>query len=212
MATWPYRLLLTTAVAYCCAMASIAVAQDSTEVIRPEIDRREIKIAKLDSENIELGPYYGFLNIEDFDSSNLLGVRINYHFTERLFIEASYGEARGDLTTFEELLSGIQLVNDEDRDYRYYEGALGFNLFPNETWLFGKAFNSNVYLVLGAGETDFGGDNWFTFVAGIGYRLFLTDWLAWRIDARDHIFNRDLFGEDDTTNNLEFSSGFTVFF
>ncbi len=67
-------------------------------------------------------------------------------------------------------------------------------------------------VLTGAGRTKFGGDNWFTVNLGVGYRIFLTDWAAWRIEVRDHIFNRDIFGEDDSTNNIEFSSGVSIYF
>ena len=47
---------------------------------------------------------------------------------------------------------------------------------------------------------------------GVGYRLLLNDSLALRIDVRDHIYDRDVFGEDETTNNIEWTTGLTVFF
>lgn len=46
----------------------------------------------------------------------------------------------------------------------------------------------------------------------MGIRLLLTDAIAWHVDVRDHIFDRDTFGEDQTTHNIEFTTGFTVFF
>ena len=47
---------------------------------------------------------------------------------------------------------------------------------------------------------------------GAGYRLLLTDWLALRIDVRDHIFESDLLGEDEYKHNLEAHTGLSVFF
>ena len=199
------------AAALTCALSS-SHAAERTEVISAELDREPIKIARIDSENWEIGPYAGILSIEDFDSSEWYGLRIAYHVSERIFFEASWGDGTGDTTSFEDLSGGAKLFSDEDREYTSYDLSLGINVFPGEAWLFGHAFASNFYLILGAGSTEFGGDKWFTVNAGAGYRLFLTDWLAWRLDARDHWFNRDLFGEDDRTHNIELVSGFTFFF
>ena len=206
MAYWLQRLLLI-ALSIIATLSSIRTAAEVPEVISPEIDRREIKVARIDNENIEVGIYGGILAIEDFDSSNISIVRIDFHINEHTFIEASYGSAKGDTTTFEELIPSTQLISDEQREYTSYDISFGWNIFPGETWLRNKAYKSDFYLILGGGSTEFGGDKWFTWNVGAGYRLFLNDWLAWRIDVRDHIFNRDLFGEDDQTNNIEMSSG-----
>ena len=48
--------------------------------------------------------------------------------------------------------------------------------------------------------------------AGLGYRLIATDWLAFHFNARDHIFDSDLLGNDETLHNIEFSGGLTIFF
>ncbi|HCX27096.1 MAG TPA: outer membrane beta-barrel domain-containing protein [Cellvibrionales bacterium] len=211
MAYWLQRLLLI-ALSIIATLSSIRTAAEVPEVISPEIDRREIKVARIDNENIEVGIYGGILAIEDFDSSNISIVRIDFHINEHTFIEASYGSAKGDTTTFEELIPSTQLISDEQREYTSYDISFGWNIFPGETWLRNKAYKSDFYLILGGGSTEFGGDKWFTWNVGAGYRLFLNDWLAWRIDVRDHIFNRDLFGEDDQTNNIEMSSGVSFFF
>ena len=47
---------------------------------------------------------------------------------------------------------------------------------------------------------------------GVGYRLAATDWLALRIDVRDHMFETDLLGSEELTHNIEFSGGLTIFF
>ena len=63
-----------------------------------------------------------------------------------------------------------------------------------------------------AGSTEFGGDDRFTVNFGVGYRLIATDWLALHVNVRDHVFESDLLGSDDTYHNLEFSGAFSLFF
>jgi len=210
MATRLYRLLVS--IAFASLLASNTHSAETTEVIAPDLDRREVKIARIDNENIEISLHAGIISIEDFDSSSIFGARLAFHLNERVFIEGSYSEAEGDQTSFEELFPSAQLISNRERKYKSWDVSIGWNILPNESWIFGKAFKSDVYLLTGAGRTKFGGDNWFTINLGAGYRVFLTDWSAWRIEVRDHLFNRDIFGEDDRTNNIEFSSSLSIYF
>jgi outer membrane beta-barrel protein len=47
---------------------------------------------------------------------------------------------------------------------------------------------------------------------GAGYRFLLTDWIALRIDVRDHTFKSDLLGSDERKHNLEVTGGVDIFF
>lgn len=195
-------------------LAQAQTRSDATvQVIDPDIERRQLSVDDIDSENFEIGAYFGIISIEDFDSEIVIGARLAYHFSESLFFEASYGESEGDLTSYEEISGGPPLFNDSDRDYSYYNLSVGWNIFPGEVFIGDSyAFKSDFYLIAGAGSTSFLGDDWFTATFGAGYRLLLTDWFAWRLDVRDHIFDRDSFGEDTTTNNIEFTTGISFFF
>jgi len=189
------------------------VGDSPLQVVNPEVERRDIRPAAIDREDFEVGTYVGLLSIQDFDADAVYGLRGAWHVTEDFFFEASYGMSQGDQTSFEELSGGAPLFEDTDRDYTFYNLSVGWNALPGENFVFGgRAMKSDLYLVLGAGSTDFLDDNWFTVNVGAGYRLLLNDWLAWRLDVRDHIFDRDTFGEDETTHNLELSTGLTVFF
>lgn len=224
MANWYQRLLLIAAGAL--AAASPAAAEDTLlsypvaaavsaaqPVILPEVERREITPAAIDSEDFEVGPFAGILSIQDFDSEVVYGLRAAWHVTEDFFFEANYGMSQGDQTSYEKLSGGSPLFDDNDRDYSYYNLLVGWNVMPGEVFLWGdRAFKSDLYLVGGAGSTDFLGDNWFTATIGVGYRLLLNDSIAWRLDVRDHIYDRDVFIEDETTNNIEWTTGITYFF
>jgi outer membrane beta-barrel protein len=194
-------------------LAQTQTQSDATaQVIDPDIERRQLTVDDIDSENFEIGPYFGIISIEDFDSEIVIGARLAYHFSEALFFEASYGESEGDKTSAEKVFD-FTFFNDSDRDYTYYNFTLGWNLFPGEVFIGDSyAYKSDFYLIGGAGSTNFLGDNWFTVTVGAGYRLMLNDWIAWRLDVRDHIFDRDSFGEDTTTNNIELTTGISFFF
>ncbi|MEM9254724.1 MAG: outer membrane beta-barrel domain-containing protein [Pseudomonadota bacterium] len=182
-------------------------------VIDPDIERRDVTPPDIDSEDFEVGPYVGLLAIQDFDADWVYGIRAAWHVSEDFFFEANYGQSQGDLTSFEKLSGGAPLFDDSERDYTFYDINIAWNALPGEIFLFGqRALKSDLYLVLGAGNTDFLGDNWFTVNIGAGYRLLLNDWLALRLDVRDHIFDRDTFGESEITHNVELATTLTYFF
>ena len=186
---------------------------DSEPVIEPELERRTISEADIDSEDFEVGVFAGVYSIEDFGSNLVYGARAAYHVTEDFFVEAALGRTDADETSFETLSGGAQILTDDERELIYYNISLGYNLFPGEAFIGGKfALNSSLYLIAGVGNTEFADDSHFTINAGAGYRLLLSDWLALHLDVRDHIFDSDLLGNDKTTHNIEVHGGFTVFF
>ena len=212
MATWHQRVLLTAALTGT-SMAVLGEDLPDEPVILPEVERREITPAAIDTEDFEVGPFAGILSIQDFQSEWVYGLRAAWHVSEDFFFEGSYGISEGDLTSYEKLSGGAPLFSDEDRDYTFYNVALGWNIMPGEIFLWDDyALKSDLYLIGGAGSTDFLGDNWFTVTVGVGYRVLLNDSFAWRVDVRDHIYDRDAFGESETVNNIEWSTGLTFFF
>ena len=188
-------------------------AEDPGQVIDPEVERREIKEPKIDSEDFELGAFVGIMSIEDFGSDVVYGAKLAYHVTEGFFVEASVGQTEAGLTSFEVLSGGAPILSDSDRTFTFYNLNLGYNILPGEVFLGeGRAYNTNLYLTGGLGSTRFAGDDRFTVNFGVGYRFLLTDSIALHLDFRDHLFDIDLLGEDKTTHNLEGNLGLTVFF
>jgi outer membrane beta-barrel protein len=205
-----YALFLAVSVFSTNALAN--PSNDRVELVKSEVKRQNVKFDRIDSEMFEITVAPGVMAIEDFDTSGVIGMRFAFHLNEFIFFEGSYSISEGDKTSYEELRPDVTLISDDDRKYKTWDGSLGINWFPGETWLFGKAYSSDVYTVAGFGKTDFGGRSWSTINIGLGYRLYLNDWLTLRLDVRDHIFNRNIYGEDDRTNNFETTLGFGFFF
>lgn len=198
--------------------APVAVAADPKDleleplVVR-EPERREVKVNDIDSENFEIGGYAGILDVQDFGSNAVYGVRAAYHITEDFFLEGVYGRSELGKTSFEKLSGNVQLLSNDDRQFSYYNVAVGYNVLPGEAFVGRKyAFRGGLYLIAGAGSSDFAGDQRFTISGGFGYRVAATDWMSLRIDVRDYVFQSDLLGSNETLNNLEFTGGMTIFF
>lgn len=205
------------------AMAGIATGSPAWAADKPENDieplvlrepeRREVRVDAIDSENFEIGVYGGIMDIEDFGSDTVTGLRAAYHITEDFFVEGTYGSSKLGQTSFEELSGGARLLTDSERDLTYWNGSIGWNILPGESFIGRRfAFKGSLYLLAGAGSTEFGGDDVFTINAGVGYRLVARDWLALHVTAQDHMFESDLLGQSETKHNITLTGSVTVFF
>lgn len=206
--------LLAAALLAGCAGRDVRSGGDETDaVVQPEVSRRAVKPAKIDTEDFEIGAYFGIKSVEDFESNGVYGARLAYHVSENFFVEGTYGQTRVGRTSFEKLSGGAQILTSSQRDYSYYDLSAGYNLLPGEVF-FGRnrAFSSALYVLVGAGNTSFADDDSFTLVFGAGYRMLMLDWLALHLGVRDHLFDSDLLGEDKTTHNIEMTMSLTGFF
>ena len=186
---------------------------DTGPVISPELERRTISEADIDSEDFEVAAFVGVMSIEDFGSNVVYGARGAYHITEDFFAEAAIGRTEAGETSFETLSGGAQILTDSQRELTYYNLSLGYNILPGEAFIGnGHAFNSALYLIAGVGNTEFADDSHFTINVGAGYRFLVNDWVALHVDFRDHIFDSDLLGKDKTTHNLEGTASISFFF
>jgi hypothetical protein len=112
----------------------IARSEDAPEapprVIEPEVERRSIKVPKIDSENLEIGAYFGALSIEDFGTNTVYGATASYHVSEDFFFQGEIGRSMAGRTSFETLGGNVQLLQGDQRRFTYYNLALGYNFLP----------------------------------------------------------------------------------
>lgn len=198
-----------------CGRDRVVRAEDggAPPVIEPDVERRDIETAKIDTEDFEVGIFAGQLSVEDFGVNTVVGARFAYHVTEGFFVEVAAGQADTELTSFERLSGAAQLLTDPDREYSYYNVSLGYNILPGESFIGRRrALNTTTYVIGGVGKTTFAGDDRFTVNLGVGMRLMPLDWFAIHADIRDHIFDIDLLGQEKTSHNLEAHVGVTFFF
>jgi len=188
------------------------VWDEASAITEPEIKRQKIDVSTIDAQDIEIGVFFGQMNVEDFGTNAVSGVTLAYHVTEDIFAEVSLGQTDTELTSFE-IISGSRLLTDDERKYKYYDLSLGINLLPGEGFIGENyAFTSSFYGLLGVGSTDFAGDQRFTVSGAVGYRVLLNDWISLHVEVKDHVFDIDILGEDKTTHNINYNIGFTVFF
>ena len=133
-------------------------SQSSGSIFDPQVERRDVDREAIDTENWEIGLYYGIISVEDFGSSELKGVSIAYHVTEDFFVDTSYAQTEAGLSSFERLNGNVVLLTPEQREYSHFNVSLGFNILPGEGFIGESlAFTSSLYLLTGLGSTDFAG-------------------------------------------------------
>ena len=193
------------------ALAQNPDAPATERVIQPEVDRRPVRIPRIDTEDFEIGVFAGILSVEDFGAKAVYGGRLVYHVNEDYFVEALFGKS----TVSDQALCdlGLCLFPSREEDLTYYAMSVGFNLFPGEIFPSRKrAMTSTVYAVAGMGNTGFIDENLFTVNFGIGIRILPVDWLAVHITIRDYLFESDILGSQEIKNNFELTFGASVYF
>jgi len=91
--------------------APAILAEQAEQVVRPEIERREIHEDDIDTEDFEIGAFAGLMNVEDFGTNLVYGARLAYHVTEYVFVEAAYGRTKTEETSAERF-GGFQILED----------------------------------------------------------------------------------------------------
>ncbi len=185
----------------------------SEQLIQPEIERRDVELSKIDTEDFEVTVFAGILSIEDFGANAVIGARFAYHINEDIFVETTFATSKAGQTSYERLSGGLPLLTSSQRQLVYYNVSIGYNLLPGESFLSrDTSFNSALYVIAGVGVTTFAGSDRLTLNIGGGFRVLANDWMALHVDVRDHIFNLDILAENTTTNNLEVTIGVSAFF
>lgn len=201
---------------FCTTLSAAEPAAESDQqslLIQPDIQRQQFDEALINADDFELMLALGYLSIEDFGVNSLIVAKLNYHVNEDIFLQMAYGQSKAGTTSYEVLSGGAPLLTDAERELTYYSINIGYNLLPGETFLTdNRTFNQAFYLTAGMGVTEFAGENRFTINYGAGYRFLLNDSCALYTDYRNNQLDMDVFGENKTTNNFEFTFGISWIF
>lgn len=204
--------LATLACAFAVQAQPATTASGSNQVVVPDVERRDVKVPRIPSNDFELGLLAGTYSTQNFGASALVGLRAGYHITEDFFVESVYARTKISDEDFRRVLPG-GVFREEKQSLAYYNLSLGWNVLPGEVFVGSRrAKASALYLIGGIGSTKLAEQRRQTYNFGFGLRVFMADWAALQLDVRDHIFKLDLLGERKTTQNLELTAGLTFFF
>jgi outer membrane beta-barrel protein len=189
-----------------------ATAQAQESPIVPQVDQRDVVVPHFPSNDFELGVFMGTYATQNFGASNVRGLRLGYDITEDFFVQGVYGQTKVSDEAFRQVLPG-GVFEQEKEKLSYYNLSVGYNVLPGEVFIGGRhAKPSALYLIAGVGSTRFVDRSRQTISFGAGFRVFVSDWAALQLDARNHVFSLDLLGKQQSTHNLEFTAGATFIF
>jgi len=193
---------------FCTSINWVLAAQDDNQTT---VSEKNIDI-DIDTEYFDVGIFTGLLNIEDFNGELVTGINITFNANEDFFIQFNYLEADAALSSFES--SQGQLFAGDDRTFAHFDFLLGYNLFLGEHFMSGSTTTklSSFYLVAGVGNTEFGGEESFTYTLGLGYQIAIQRNILVRIDFRDYIYKTNIIGENNSTDNTQLSAGVSFLF
>jgi len=166
----------------------------------------------------ELSAFGGWYARDISDGAPDYGGAYTFHFTEDLGLEASYLRSRQSyalLEAIDQRQQGlIDIVESDSNPIQFFLGHLVWSIaYGKVRWLGGAIGRYDFYLALGGGATVEPGDVGLTGSGGFGFKFYLTEWLALRLDTRDivHQQQRVQLGVDKVVNDLTAFGGFSVF-
>jgi len=186
--------------------------QSQTQIVVPEVTRRDVPLPHFPSNDFQLGLLGGEYATQNFGTAAAAGLRLGYDITEDFFVQSVLGETKVSDKNYRQILPG-GVFPKEKETLSYYNLSVGYNILPGEVFVGSHyAFPFMVYLIGGVGNTTLDSQKHATFNFGAGMRWLLTDTWSVQLDARDHIFSLDLLGQRERTQNLEFTVGLTASF
>ena len=211
-------LSLALAPVFCAAQSSSQQQPSNEQVIQPQVDRREIKLPKYPSKDFAIGVFGGTYSTQNFGSSGVAGVRLGYHISEDIFVDAVYAQTKVSDENYRQILSGGLFAQPEEK-LKYYNLSAGYNILPGEVfWGRNLAWASALYVIAGIGNTNFISSdkvnrrNRQTINFGLGTRVLFWDRVALQVDLRSHHFTLDILCRNESTKNLELTGGVTFYF
>lgn len=123
-----------------------------------------------------------------------------YHFFEALGLEAAAG--------------GIGFQFSDDNKIEFFQTSLSFSpIYGKISWFTWAVLNFDLYTVGGLGVynysglasgTSFGGN------IGLGFRAFINEFLAAKVEYRDYIYNQKLAGDSAVKHFHSITAGISV--
>jgi outer membrane beta-barrel protein len=199
------RAAVHVAVLFCASISSVVCAEDKSSG----------KGLSLDNEVFELGAFIGIVNIEDFTSEMAPGLSLTFKASEDFFIQYNYLQISDvDLSLYESQDAAPVYFTGKGREFTHYDLLVGYNIFQGEIFKSNaKTTLSTLFVVLGAGETQFGEESRFSYTFGLGYQLGLTKRCNFNVDFRNYIYDSSvILDQDKTVNTTQISSGVSYIF
>jgi outer membrane beta-barrel protein len=163
----------------------------------------------------ELSVMGGIYAADLYSSSWVVGGAYTFHFSEDLALEASveFTRFRSAVTdAYERRYPQIQVIDSANKPGRLYFGHLVWSFaYGKLRWMGDGISRFDFNFAIGAGATDDSTSIGVTGSAGLGTKFYFGKWFAVRFDARDHVLQEVLVGDEHLVNDFVITLGASVF-
>ncbi len=162
----------------------------------------------------ELSVMGGLYSADLLSSDWLLQGAYTFHVTEELGLEAAFAYTRADaeIVRIIENESGFTLLRERAPVFIYQAHLLWSIAYGKLRWFGGSITRFDFHIALGGGITDNQTARGLTFSGGLGFKFYLAEWLALRLDVRDQVLQQEVLGESVIVNNIAATLGLSIFF
>jgi outer membrane beta-barrel protein len=174
---------------------------------RKAVDRLFVKQARH-----ELSAIGGYYQSDLFSGTYVAGGSYTYHMTENTAVEfgAAYTHANAD--TIRAIEDGrANILDDDFARVLLVESLLIWSPIYGKLRLGGSVVRFDINAGIGVGIAEAETSRGAAGVAGLGMKIFVGRALAFRIDARNHVFQQELLDEQFLVNDLSITSGLSLF-
>jgi outer membrane beta-barrel protein len=160
----------------------------------------------------EMTAFGGYYVSDLFSSTWSVGGAYTYHMAEDTAVEFGfhYTHANADVIRAIEEDRGV-ILDDDYASVRFAESLLLWSPIYGKFRLGGTIMRFDIHLDAGVGVVDSPTSRGAAGVGGIGVKLFVTEAIAFRIDARDHVFRQELLDERFLVNDTSVTAGLSLF-
>ncbi len=205
--------VLTPTVAYARADRAACVDQellDKLSVKRKRRGRDPRDFVK--AQRHELSATGGYYVSDLFSGTWVAGGSYTYHMTEDAAVEASFLYTHADAELARAIEDGrAEVVKDTYSPITFASSMLLWSPLHGKLRAGGSIVHFDIHFDLGVGVVDSETSRGAAGIWGLGFKLFSGRAIAFRIDARDHVYRQELLDRRFLVNDFSVTAGFSLF-
>jgi len=154
----------------------------------------------------------GYYDSDLFSGTYVVGAAYTFHMTEQTAVEfgAAWTHANADVIRAIEDQRG-QVIADAYARVLFAESLLVWSPVYGKLRFGGSVVHFDLHLDAGVGVVDSSTSRGAAGVGGVGIELFAGRAMAFRIDARDHVFRQELLDQHFLVNDSQVTAGVSLF-
>ena len=197
----------------------VAAVTATTPALAEDKQPRKVHVLEqrpfLHALRVEVAPHFGYTVNEVMYQYLQVAGTLRFHINEEWSVGGAYGHYFSDTTsTFEQVQDEFQLFPEKSFLQWFGGGEAIYSPIYGKAILFGSAIiNWNAYFTVGAGVTKTAAENLrITGTLGLGARVFLTQWMTFNLELKDHIYEEPFKNDrKELINNVVLFTGIGFF-